>query len=532
MPSTFTYPGIYVEEIPSGIHPIVGVSPSDTAFVDYFPRGPVGEAVRITSLEEFDATFGGLDASSEASYAIRSYFINGGQVAWVVRVVPGAAPPIATRMLMGESPPQETLRVNAASPGSWGGRVQIAAVSTVPSVADRFNLFVREVVQEETGPRIVASEVFRNLTMAVTSPDYAPAVANATSRLIRLEDRGLGKIPTTALPGPAGDPPNGAWVPLSTVADTVIYDPVTGGAATPAFMAALPTALTALDRIEPFRASILCLPATARLAAPVAKAVLDTAIAFAAERRMMVLIDPPLSKLVGSAEAMQAWINDGATAPRRRPYAAVYYPRLKVTDPLNGNRLREIGPSGAVAGIYARTDTERGVWKAPAGIEAGLAGVVLATAVNESDSARLNPLGVNVLRTLPVVGNVVWGARTLFGADQQASEWKYVPVRRTASYIESTLADGLGWVVFEPNDEPLWAQIRLNVGAFMHDLFRQGAFQGSTPREAYLVKCDRTTTTQSDIDRGVVNILVGFAPLKPAEFVVIRIQQLAGQSQA
>jgi phage tail sheath protein FI len=136
------------------------------------------------------------------------------------------------------------------------------------------------------------------------------------------------------------------------------------------------------------------------------------------------------------------------------------------------------------------------------------------------------------VRTFPVFGPVVWGARTLFGADQRGSEWKYVSVRRTALYIENSLVQGLGWVVFEPNDEPLWAQIRLNVGAFMQDLFLQGAFQGTTPREAYLVKCDRTTTTQTDIDRGVVNIVVGFAPLKPAEFVVIRIQQLAGQAQA
>jgi hypothetical protein len=143
----------------------------------------------------------------------------------------------------------------------------------------------------------------------------------------------------------------------------------------------------------------------------------------------------------------------------------------------------------------------------------------------------LNPLGVNCLRSFPVTGNVVWGARTLEGADQLASEWKYVPVRRTALNIEETLYRALQWVVFEPNDEPLWAQIRLNVGSFMHTLFRQGAFQGSTPKDAYLVKCDSETTTQADIDRGVVNILVGFAPLKPAEFVFVRIQQLAGQLQ-
>jgi phage tail sheath protein FI len=170
------------------------------------------------------------------------------------------------------------------------------------------------------------------------------------------------------------------------------------------------------------------------------------------------------------------------------------------------------------------------VWKAPAGTEATLRNAQrLEYRLSDAENGVLNPLGINCLRTFDVYGNVSWGARTLDGSDQQASEWKYVPVRRLALYLEESLFRGTKWVVFEPNDEPLWAQIRLNVGAFMHNLFRQGAFQGATPREAYLVKCDKETTTQTDINNGVVNILVGFAPLKPAEFVIIQIQQLAGQ---
>jgi phage tail sheath protein FI len=169
------------------------------------------------------------------------------------------------------------------------------------------------------------------------------------------------------------------------------------------------------------------------------------------------------------------------------------------------------------------------VWKAPAGTDAALRNAQLTVRLDDLENGGLNPLGVNVLRNFPVFGNIAWGARTLNGADQQASEWKYVPVRRTALYIEESLYEGLKWVVFEPNDEPLWAQIRMNAGAFMNNLFRQGAFQGNTPAKAYFVKCDSETTTQNDIDRGVVNILVGFAPLKPAEFVVLKIQQLAGQ---
>jgi phage tail sheath protein FI len=183
-----------------------------------------------------------------------------------------------------------------------------------------------------------------------------------------------------------------------------------------------------------------------------------------------------------------------------------------------------------VAGIYARTDAARGVWKAPAGTEARLTGVQkLDVPLTDPENGALNLLGINCLRTFPVYGPVVWGDRTLEGADALASEWKYVPVRRFALFLEESLYRGTKWVVFEPNDEPLWAQIRLNVGAFMQNLFRQGAFQGQTPREAYFVKCDKETTTQTDINLGIVNILVGFAPLKPAEFVIIKIQQIAGQ---
>ena len=178
----------------------------------------------------------------------------------------------------------------------------------------------------------------------------------------------------------------------------------------------------------------------------------------------------------------------------------------------------------------ARTDADRGVWKAPAGIDAALSGIQgLAAKLTNEENGTLNSLGINCLRTFPVYGQVIWGARTLRGANQIADEYKYIPVRRLALYIEESLYRGTQWVVFEPNDEPLWAQIRLNIGAFMNNLFRQGAFQGSTPQDAYFVKCSSETTTQNDINLGIVNIIVGFAPLKPAEFVIIKIQQIAGQ---
>jgi phage tail sheath protein FI len=213
--------------------------------------------------------------------------------------------------------------------------------------------------------------------------------------------------------------------------------------------------------------------------------------------------------------------------------AAVFFPRLKQPNPERDRQVEEFAPCGAVAGIFARTDSQRGVWKAPAGQEASLAGVPeLSVPLTDDENGELNKLGVNCLRSFPVHGRLIWGSRTLQGADRLASEWKYIPVRRMALFIEETLYRNTKWVVFEPNDEPLWAQIRLNITAFMHGLFRKGAFQGMTPKEAYLVKCDKDTTTQNDINQGVVNILVGFAPLKPAEFVFIKIQQLAGQVES
>jgi phage tail sheath protein FI len=227
---------------------------------------------------------------------------------------------------------------------------------------------------------------------------------------------------------------------------------------------------------------------------------------------------------------MQTWL--GENAGLRAANAAVYYPRAFVPDPLNRNRPRSFAASGTIAGLYSRTDAQRGVWKAPAGTDARLRNVASLTyTMTDAENGILNPLGVNCLRTFPIYANICWGARTMEGADQIASDWKYIPVRRTTLFIEESLYRGTQWVVFEPNDEPLWAQVRLNVGAFMHDLFRKGAFQGAMPSDAYFVRCDSDTTTRTDIDNGIVNIEVGFAPLKPAEFVILKIQQIARQAE-
>ncbi|WP_055554561.1 phage tail sheath C-terminal domain-containing protein [Streptomyces sp. NBRC 110028] len=243
------------------------------------------------------------------------------------------------------------------------------------------------------------------------------------------------------------------------------------------------------------------------------------------ERRIFLLVDSPSAW--GSVDAARAGI--AAFEPVRGNHAGLYFPHLQLTDPLTG-RLRSFPPSGALAGVIARNDGERGVWKAPAGTEARLAGVrSLTVKLTDRENGLLGPLGINCLRTFPLVGPLVWGARTLEGSDAADSEWKYVPVRRLALHIEESLRRGLQWVVFEPNNEQLWQQIRLNASAYLHTLFEKGAFKGTTPRQAYFVKCDKDTTTDEDIAGGIVNVVVGIAPVKPAEFVIVKIQQMAGQ---
>lgn len=271
--------------------------------------------------------------------------------------------------------------------------------------------------------------------------------------------------------------------------------------------------------------NLLLIPETFEMTAGQEAGVIPAATALCEARRAFYIVDAPSNRTLAN-------IGTWANAASQSRNAATYFPPVRIVDPLDGLRPKAMAPSGTLAGVYARTDAQRGVWKAPAGTDATLNGVLdLALPVNDLENGRINPLGVNVLRSFPAYGRVAWGARTMKGADAQADEYKYIPIRRLALFLEESLYRGTQWVVFEPNDEPLWAQIRLNLGAFMNGLFRQGAFQGKTPQEAFFVKCDKETTTQADRNLGIVNILVGFAPLKPAEFVVITIQQIAGDLQ-
>jgi phage tail sheath protein FI len=526
MPSSLTFPGVYIEELPSAVRTITGVPTSITAFVGRAWKGPVDEPIKINSYADYERTFGGLSRLSPMSYSVQQFFANGGSQAIVVRVATrdgGTAAGAATLDLGNGT----TLR--AASVGTWG-RNLVAAVDhktkdeTSPTPDQNlFNLTILDdpdtKADEDKRGGSGARETFLNVSRDANSPRFVSTILDQQSQLVR----------TTAVGGtrPAAATSIAALSTSGDDGDALGSNDIVGSTND-----GNKTGIYALRKTDIF--NLLVIP-------PLTPTTVDNGISpvwteaanLCKERRAFLIVDAPSNWSVSTAAS-----SVGGFSAIARNYAALYFPRVRVPDPLQDNNLEDYAPSGVVAGIISRTDAERGVWKAPAGIEAGLRGVLglsvngLPATLSDKENGDLNPLGVNCLRAFPTIGNVVWGARTLEGADALASQWKYVPVRRLALYIEESLYRGTQWVVFEPNDEPLWAQIRLNIGAFMQGLFRQGAFQGTTPRDAYLVKCDRETTTQDDINRGVVNILVGFAPLKPAEFVVIKIQQLAGQVQA
>jgi hypothetical protein len=419
-----------------------------------------------------------------------------------------------------------TLTLEAAYEGAWGNGLRARVDHDVKDAADTstFNLTVRDGTTGEI-------EVFRNLSVTPTHPRNVERVLLNDSRLVRL----AGSLPAArpdAHDAGAGKDVWGDNTPV-TSANVADADRASNGGGldvndfTGPGAQARKEGLFALEQADLF--NLLCIPPHDEPSGDVDPALIDSAVAYCERRRAMLIVDPP-SRWGDKDEAKTGVATEVGRVSRN---AALFFPRLRQPNPLHDGQLEDFVPSGAVAGVFARTDTARGVWKAPAGLEATLSGVPqLTVPLTDAEIGELNPLGVNCLRTLPAAGRVVWGARTREGDDRLASEWKYVPVRRLALFIEESLFRGTHWVVFEPNDEPLWAQIRLNVGAFMQNLFRQGAFQGSTPRDAYFVKCDKETTTQNDINLGIVNIVVGFAPLKPAEFVILKIQQMAGQIQA
>ena len=622
------HPGVYIEEVPSGVRPIEGVSTSTAAFIGKAEKGPLDRALMVTSFIEYQATYGTFLNDSFLAHAALQFFNNGGKRLYIVRVANGAVSAnvgIADR----KGAPAKTLTIFANSPGAWGNELDIDIANGAQDAGNEFRITVK------LGGTPI--EIHGNLSMNPDATNFVENVVTANSKVLQAlvdpanDTTHLGFSACAAAPATALPAAN-RKIAVNLNADgpqtITLADPVTTGAE-------IATAIQAAVRaLIPLRGSTPTAAFTAFTAAFAAG--IYTLTSGAGGKRSSVQVTNPLSgnaatllklgKTNGGMEEAGAAVlrpavgadyhvgdaavagnvisatagSDGTTpqeidyqsgftlldvrrdvnivaAPgigsktmvdfggnycRNRQdcffvgdmgvvddtkeeaqafvagltvkgsYAAVYFPWLKAIDPTGVSpEPILLPPSGCVAGMYARIDAKRGVWKAPAGTEANIGGAVgLTKEITDAEQYTLNPIGVNVIRVFPASGIVIWGARTV--ATQADPEYRYVPVRRTAIFIEQSIYNGIQWAVFEPNDDDLWASLRLNIGAFMMTLFRAGAFQGSTPSQAFFVKCDGQTTTQADIDSGVVNVMVGFAPLKPAEFVVIKISQKAGDSAA
>ena len=513
MALSLLHPGVYIEEVPSGVRTIAGVATSIALFIGWAPKGSVERAVRIHSFSDFEREFGGLDRRSLLGYAVMHFFANGGSDAYVVRVVSAEAdgtaiPPVtaATTASFAIPAPPATpalLVFTATSPGEWGKHYSFNVIENSEDDT-RFSLEVREIPDLSDTATFSVVERFENLSMSEADARFVETAVNGRSRIVTVQASGA-------------TPPNAAaYGPMTGGADGSVLAP--DGPTSAHFHEAVKSKFgtgSVTDAIDLF--NLVSVPGETDADT------IQSLQQICRARRAFLIVDSDPGATADSVATTNLTASNALNS-------ALYFPWLRAPDPLKQGAIREFPPSGFVAGIFARTDASRGVWKAPAGTDASVNGALgPALPLSDPQNGVLNPQAINCIRTFPTYGTVVWGARTLHGQNDRGSEWKYVPVKRLALFIEESLFRGTQWVVFEPNDEPLWAQIRLNIGAFMNDLFRQGAFQGKTPREAYFVRCDRTTTTQSDINNGIVNILVGFAPLKPAEFVVLKIQQMAGE---
>lgn len=504
VPVEMSYPGVYIEEIPGGVRTIAGVPTSITAFIGWAARGPADQATRIFSPSDFQRYFGGLDKRSLLGYAVSAFFANGGTDAYIIRLAgPDASPAKATV--------DGKIDFETKNAGTWGNHYRVAT-KIRPDDATKFQLQVRyfDKVDDPDEAHGVVIEIFEDLSVDPGNARCVIEVINKSSKILH-----------TTLKGTPDSPPADPATPVKLTggSDGTVLLPDT-----PAFEKLLTDssgAIPLLEKVDLF--NILCVPGETN------PGVISKLEGYCRKKRAFLIVDCEQN---ATFESLRAGPNRAITGDNSSN-AALYFPWLKVPDPLQGYRPLDVPPCGFMAGIYSRTDASWGVFRAPAGTGAGVSGISgVKEILTDVEQGTLNQEAVNCILSFPAYGTVAWGARTLCRNYSIGSEWKYIPVRRLALFIEESLVRGTQWAVFEPNDEPLWAQIRLNVGAFMQSLYRQGAFMGNTPKEAFFVKCDKDTTTQNDISLGIVNILVGFAPLKPAEFVVIKIQQIAGKIQS
>jgi len=544
---TYLHPGVYIEELPGGAKPIEGVETAIAAFIGYANEGPLiddedDRPALITSYDEYEKRFGGRkDLPFEADdgstlqdpmgHAVYSFFQNGGAKAYIARIASSDAerPLRAASDSLEISPEGRLLSIEAANQGSWGNdlRVNLVRTLTTDTANPRFTLQVLRLKDDSRDPAdpdledsdFELKEQITDLFLRADDARFIEDVVEDQSKLVRVT---LGGADGYGL-----EEQNALIAAVGTGAITRTFILTGGSDGAPPEDRTYDQVFTILTKIRDI--TIVLLPGKFWISD--SHAVIDSAIAHCElMKSRMVIIDPP------PTEELEAETDITDLGLPTQTYCALYYPWIYVPNPFydadrnpGAERRVLVAPSSFAAGVWAKTDARRGVWKAPAGVETPLVGVSgFEYTIEDAEQDFLNPLGVNAIRKLPNYGSVIWGTRTL--STKANPEWRYVPVRRTAIFIEQSIYNNIQWAVFEPNDHRLWASLRATIESFMNGLFRSGAFQGEKASDAFFVRCGLgSTMTQDDIDLGQVIVLVGFAPVKPAEFVIVRIQQKVGQ---
>jgi len=512
MSPQYLSPGVYVEEVDRGARPIEGVGTAVAGFVGYAERGPVNRPTFVPNWTQFVDTFGGFVEGSYLAHAVYGYFHNGGGSCYVTRLPveagAGEAAPQAALALPSRAPAAlETLRLEALEPGA-PIEVEVApAAEGAPE--DQFTLILR---------RGSTEEVFENVSLSrARAARNVVQVVNQTSVLVRVVDLEVaGSLAERA-------PATGRYqlVPAETKALVVTE-------ATPELFvgeAAARSGVSGLEAVDEI--TMVCAPdlmaayEAGKLSEEQVKAVQLAMLAHCENMKDRFAILDPLPGL--SPQEVKEWRMERAGHDSK--YGALYYPWIRVADPARGGEPTLMPPSGHLAGIYARSDTERGVHKAPAN-EVVRGAIGLATQITKSEQDILNPVGINCIRAFPGRGIRVWGARTL----SSDASWRYVNVRRLFNFVEESIEEGTQWVVFEPNDVDLWERVKRDINAFLTRVWRDGALFGATAGEAFYVKCDEELNPVEVRDAGQLIIEIGLAPVKPAEFVIFRISQWAGSA--
>lgn len=503
--------GVYIEEVERGPRPIEGVPTSTAAFLGETQRGPILPTL-VTSFSDYSRVFGG--ALSDDRYipdALSGFFANGGHQAYVCRVV-GADALASIRTTGG-------LKIEAIGPGSWGNSVFVRLTDSTRQndAGDRpYGFRLQVAFWTEPTPDGLYPDPF---DPAQGPPQVMPIVEEFDNLV--WDDPGSVDFYLTRLHG------NSSLVTVSPTSDQLNERPAAPFAALAGGTDGSPPSVDDYRGQHPdplLRTGLAALEAAtygdvALVVAPGANGDIVTAVIEHCEqiRYRFAIVDTP------AGQANAASIDPRATWDTS--YAAFYYPWLYVADPETA-MSRLVPPSGHVAGIYARTDTERGVWKAPAN-ETVIGAIDLEYVVNDGTQELLNPRGVNAIRQFPARGIRVWGARTL----STDSLWKYVSVRRLFIFLERSIYEGTQWAVFEPNDETLWERVNETIRQFLRTQWRNGALIGTKENQAFMIACDRSTMTQDDILNGRLICEIGVAPVRPAEFIIFRLFQRTVEAQ-